>query len=252
MGLWLLQECRRAWARRATTSLRELIELAAGPLGDVPLFDPDDERFLAPGDMPARIAAACERSGQRAAARPRRGRPRRSSSRSRASTAGCSSAWRRVTGRERAPDPRHRRRRAQRPSVPADRRPPGRPCSPARSRPPRWATCSCRRAPPGSSDRSPTCALSRAASAARPSRASRRPRERGRDLSALPGLDRPWRPRPPHDRPEKDTCDRLDARRARGCASSHRDPVVGLRRLGHALRHLPAARPPARRLRAGR
>jgi rhamnulokinase len=32
----------------------------------VPLFDPDDDEFLAPGDMPARIAAACTRLGQRA------------------------------------------------------------------------------------------------------------------------------------------------------------------------------------------
>ena len=30
----------------------------------MPLFDPDDDGFLRPGDMPARIAAACERSGQ--------------------------------------------------------------------------------------------------------------------------------------------------------------------------------------------
>ena len=35
---------------------------------DVPLFDPDHDEFLAPGDMPARIAAACERTGQPAPA----------------------------------------------------------------------------------------------------------------------------------------------------------------------------------------
>jgi rhamnulokinase len=34
----------------------------AGP--EVPLFDPDGTDFLAPGDMPARIEAACRRLGQ--------------------------------------------------------------------------------------------------------------------------------------------------------------------------------------------
>jgi rhamnulokinase len=55
MGLWLVQECSRRWG----LSYGELHELAAKAPPDVPLFDPDDERFLPPGDMPARIAAAC-------------------------------------------------------------------------------------------------------------------------------------------------------------------------------------------------
>jgi rhamnulokinase len=61
MGLWLVQECRRCWGG---VSYDELRELAAGARADVPLFDPDDERFLAPGDMPARIATACAELGQ--------------------------------------------------------------------------------------------------------------------------------------------------------------------------------------------
>lgn len=60
MGLWLVQECRRAW----DASYDELSELAAAAPPDVPLFDPDDPRFLPPGDMPARIAAACAELGQ--------------------------------------------------------------------------------------------------------------------------------------------------------------------------------------------
>ena len=64
MGMWLLEECRRAWGEEA--SYEELQRLAESVEGDVPLFDPDDGDFLAPGDMPARIAAACERSGQAA------------------------------------------------------------------------------------------------------------------------------------------------------------------------------------------
>jgi rhamnulokinase len=66
MGLWLVQECRRTWSRtHPTHDYEELHRLAAQAPDDVPLIDPDDEAFLAPGDMPARIAAHCERSGQR-------------------------------------------------------------------------------------------------------------------------------------------------------------------------------------------
>jgi len=61
MGLWLLEESRHAWD---DASYEELHRLAAEAEPDVPLFDPDDDAFLRPGDMPARIAAACERTGQ--------------------------------------------------------------------------------------------------------------------------------------------------------------------------------------------
>jgi rhamnulokinase len=64
MGLWLEQECARVW----DVSFPELHELAARAPADVPLFDPDDDAFLAPGDMPARIADACRRAGQQAPA----------------------------------------------------------------------------------------------------------------------------------------------------------------------------------------
>ena len=61
MGLWLLEESRHCWG---DTSYDELHELAKEAEPDVPLFDPDADAFLRPGDMPARIAAACERTGQ--------------------------------------------------------------------------------------------------------------------------------------------------------------------------------------------
>jgi len=61
MGLWLLEESRRCWG---DTSYDELHALATEAEPDVPLFDPDGDEFLRPGDMPARIAAACERTGQ--------------------------------------------------------------------------------------------------------------------------------------------------------------------------------------------
>jgi rhamnulokinase len=61
-GLWLLQECRRAWAAEGERfDYEELMQMAetAGPARAI--VDPDD--FLQPGDMPARIAAWCaERS----------------------------------------------------------------------------------------------------------------------------------------------------------------------------------------------
>ena len=66
MGLWLLQECRRIWARDGREySYEEIARLAedAPPLG--PLVDPDHEIFLSPGDMPGRIRRFCEATGQR-------------------------------------------------------------------------------------------------------------------------------------------------------------------------------------------
>lgn len=61
MGLWLLQECLRAWG---DPELTELLHAAAEvpPLRSV--VDAGDAAFLAPGHMPARIADACRDSGQ--------------------------------------------------------------------------------------------------------------------------------------------------------------------------------------------
>ena len=56
MGLWLLSECVRDWERSGeAVSLPELIAQAAAVSSPVPVFDVDDETFLAPGDMQARI-----------------------------------------------------------------------------------------------------------------------------------------------------------------------------------------------------
>jgi rhamnulokinase len=57
MGLWLLSESVRAWEREdASIDLVSLLDAAAAVTSPVPLFDANDERFLAPGDMPTRIA----------------------------------------------------------------------------------------------------------------------------------------------------------------------------------------------------
>lgn len=59
MGLWLLDESVAQWRSEGVdVDLPALLNEAADvPPGRVPVFDTDDERFLPPGDMPARIAA---------------------------------------------------------------------------------------------------------------------------------------------------------------------------------------------------
>jgi rhamnulokinase len=65
MGLWLLQECRRAWASQGDEHpYAELVTLAAQAPAFGPLVNVGDARWLAPGDMPARIAAYCQETGQ--------------------------------------------------------------------------------------------------------------------------------------------------------------------------------------------
>ena len=70
-GLWLLQESVRAWADagQAADLGRLLGESAKVPPLQV-VVDPDDPAFLPPGDMPARIAEAARRTGQRPPADP--------------------------------------------------------------------------------------------------------------------------------------------------------------------------------------
>jgi rhamnulokinase len=64
MGLWLLSECVRDWERAGKSiDLGALLGQAASVQGTVPLFDADDPEFLAPGDMPRRIAAWFSKHG---------------------------------------------------------------------------------------------------------------------------------------------------------------------------------------------
>lgn len=65
IGLWPVQESRRTWRREGQVySYDDLTSLAAQaePLRSV--VDPDHDDFLKPGDMPARLRAYCERTGQ--------------------------------------------------------------------------------------------------------------------------------------------------------------------------------------------
>jgi rhamnulokinase len=65
MGLWPLQECRRAWASEGQNyEYEQLARMAAEARPFAAVIDPDV--FLEPGDMPARIAAHCTKGGQQA------------------------------------------------------------------------------------------------------------------------------------------------------------------------------------------
>jgi len=64
-GLWLVQECRRGWARGGTAdSYDDLTEMAAAAPPFRSLVDVDHPDFAAPGDMPARLQVFCRRTGQ--------------------------------------------------------------------------------------------------------------------------------------------------------------------------------------------
>ncbi|MFM9108704.1 MAG: rhamnulokinase family protein [Chloroflexota bacterium] len=71
MGLWLVQESRRQWAREGREwSHADLAGMAeAAPPGGA-LIDPDALDLFAPGDLPGRIRAACLASGQQAPETP--------------------------------------------------------------------------------------------------------------------------------------------------------------------------------------
>lgn len=65
IGLWLIQESRRQWAREGKAySYAQLEQLA---LGEEPLrsfIDPDAPAFVAPGDIPGRVRQFCLETGQ--------------------------------------------------------------------------------------------------------------------------------------------------------------------------------------------
>ena len=65
VGLWIVQECRRTWARAGEElSYDNMVELARRAPPFRSLIDPDYGDFLPPGDMPARVAEFCRRTNQ--------------------------------------------------------------------------------------------------------------------------------------------------------------------------------------------
>ena len=62
-GLWLLQECRRAWSREGFEySYEQLTRMASEARPFAAMIDPD--AFLEPGDMPRKIAEHCRQNRQ--------------------------------------------------------------------------------------------------------------------------------------------------------------------------------------------
>jgi rhamnulokinase len=65
VGLWLLQESRRHWAKNGKKmDFAELEKSAATAPAFASLINPDDPRFLSPDDMPRKIADFCRETGQ--------------------------------------------------------------------------------------------------------------------------------------------------------------------------------------------
>lgn len=64
MGMWLIQECRRAWMDEKAYSWDEMVQLAQTAEPFKYLINPDDSSFLNPGNMPEAIKAFCRNTGQ--------------------------------------------------------------------------------------------------------------------------------------------------------------------------------------------
>ena len=64
-GLWLVQECRRVWAKAGRDyAWDELVREAEAVKPFAALINPDDPRLVAPQDMPEAIGELCRESGQ--------------------------------------------------------------------------------------------------------------------------------------------------------------------------------------------
>lgn len=65
IGLWLIQESRRQWAKEGRNfDFGQLEEMAAKQAGGVCFVDPDDPVFVPAGDVPGRIQEYCRKTGQ--------------------------------------------------------------------------------------------------------------------------------------------------------------------------------------------
>lgn len=65
MGLWIVQECRRAWEKAGQSfKFEDLVMEAYEAAPFQCLIDPDDPVFMPPGDMPMRVQDYCRATGQ--------------------------------------------------------------------------------------------------------------------------------------------------------------------------------------------
>lgn len=64
-GLWVIQECRRAWIQESgPLSWDQIVDMAARAPAFTAFIDVDAREFATPGNMPARICAYCKATGQ--------------------------------------------------------------------------------------------------------------------------------------------------------------------------------------------
>jgi len=71
MGLWLIQECRRAWEREAKTyNYEDLTRLAEAAPAFVSVVNPDDPAFILPAHMPQALTDFCGKTNQPAPLEP--------------------------------------------------------------------------------------------------------------------------------------------------------------------------------------
>lgn len=65
VGLWVVQECKREWAKQGREyDYATLTRLASEARPFASLINPADPRFVSPDDMPAKIVAFCQETGQ--------------------------------------------------------------------------------------------------------------------------------------------------------------------------------------------
>ena len=71
VGMWIVEECRREWAKEGKNyDYKTLDQWTAAAAPFVSLIDPNDPRFVSPDNMPAKITAFCQETGQPVPATP--------------------------------------------------------------------------------------------------------------------------------------------------------------------------------------
>ena len=71
VGLWMVQECKRDWAKQGREfDYATLTKLASEAKPFASLINPADPRFVSPDDMPAKLVAFCRETGQPAPETP--------------------------------------------------------------------------------------------------------------------------------------------------------------------------------------
>ena len=64
-GMWLLEQCRKVWAKEGRTyTYPQIADMARAAIAFPSRVNPDDPRFANPADMVAELKAACAESGQ--------------------------------------------------------------------------------------------------------------------------------------------------------------------------------------------